>query len=169
MGANVEIKARLHEPTRQRQLAAALADGPAAVIEQRDTFFAARRGRLKLRQLSPDRGELIHYDRADASGPTLSRYAIVPTTEPEPLRRLLADALEVRGEVRKNRTLYLVGQTRVHLDEVAQLGHFLELEVVLREGQPVEEGEQIAQELMRALDVRDQDLVEDAYIDLLLA
>ena len=35
----------------------------------------------------------------------------------------------VQGVVKKKRLLYLVGQTRVHCDEVEGLGHFVELEV----------------------------------------
>ena len=80
---------------------------------------------------------------------------------------LLSAALGVRGEVRKRRTLLLSGQTRIHLDEVVDLGDFLELEVVLEPTQPAEDGELIARELMRRLDVRDEDLVEGAYLDLL--
>lgn len=37
--------------------------------------------------------------------------------------------LIVQGVVKKKRLLYLVGQTRVHCDEVEGLGHFVELEV----------------------------------------
>ena len=33
------------------------------------------------------------------------------------------------GIVKKHRMLYMVGQTRVHIDEVEGLGHYLELEV----------------------------------------
>ena len=43
---------------------------------------------------------------------------------------LLGAAVGERGEVRKTRLLYLVGQTRVHLDTVEGLGDFLELEVI---------------------------------------
>jgi predicted adenylyl cyclase CyaB len=75
--------------------------------------------------------------------------------------------LGVRGEVRKRRWLYLAGQARIHLDEVEGLGTFLEVEVVLQPGQSVAEGQRVASELRRALDVSDRDLVERAYIDLL--
>ena len=42
---------------------------------------------------------------------------------------VLTQALGVLGMVRKERLLYLVGQTRVHLDSVEGLGDFVELEV----------------------------------------
>jgi predicted adenylyl cyclase CyaB len=73
----------------------------------------------------------------------------------------------VRGEARKRRWLYLAGQARIHLDEVEGLGTFLEVEVELQPGQSPAEGERIARELRRGLDVRDDDLVRGAYLDLL--
>src|SRR5262249_15581871 len=94
-------------------------------------------------------------------------YAITRTTEPTALRAVLAQALGVRGEVRKRRWLFLVGQARIHLDEVAGLGTFLEVEVVLQPGKEVAEGEQVATGLRRALEVREEDLIEAAYLDLL--
>jgi adenylate cyclase class IV len=47
------------------------------------------------------------------------------------------------------------------------LGNFLELEVVLSDGEHVENGEAIARELMEKLDVLPDQLIEGAYIDLL--
>ncbi|XP_031671137.1 uncharacterized protein LOC109887153 isoform X3 [Oncorhynchus kisutch] len=84
------------------------------------------------------------------------------------LMTVLADSLGVKGEVRKERRLFLVGQTRVHLDSVEGLGHYMELEVVLREDQRPEEGEAIARSLMKELGVGDDSLVTGAYVDLLL-
>jgi len=62
-----------------------------------------------------------------------------------------------------------VGQTRIHLDEVAGLGAFVELEVVLREGQTPEEGRRVARQLMAALEIDESELVAGAYADLLAA
>jgi predicted adenylyl cyclase CyaB len=69
--------------------------------------------------------------------------------------------------VRKRRTLYLVGQTRVHLDEVEGLGHYLELEVVLEPEESTEDGAAVAHELMATLGISDEDLEANAYIDLI--
>jgi predicted adenylyl cyclase CyaB len=73
----------------------------------------------------------------------------------------------VKGVVRKIRLLYWVGQTRIHLDEVEDLGAFAELEVVLRPGQSEAEGLKIAENLAVELGIREEDLVEGAYIDLM--
>ena len=58
------------------------------------------------------------------------------------------------GTVRKQRRLYRVGQTRVHLDRVEDLGDFVELEVVLDPGQTETEGTAIAEDLMRRFAIR---------------
>jgi predicted adenylyl cyclase CyaB len=137
------------------------------VIPQEDTFFPTVKGRLKLRQLAPHHGQLVYYERTDASGPKRSNYSIFETENPESLKNTLSLALGVRGVVRKTRTLYLVGQTRVHLDEVEGLGEFMELEVVLRAGQADAEGQAIARDLMERLGVAEEDLLECAYMDLL--
>ena len=42
---------------------------------------------------------------------------------------ILHDA-HLLGIVKKHRMLYMVGQTRVHIDKVEGLGHYLELEVI---------------------------------------
>jgi predicted adenylyl cyclase CyaB len=69
--------------------------------------------------------------------------------------------------VRKTRYLHLVGQTRVHLDDVEGLGQFMELEVVMNEGQSDAEGQELAEALMARLGVERGDLLEGAYMDLL--
>ena len=167
MPRNVEIKARAADFTRQRDRAAALCGRPPEILRQEDVFFPVSAGRLKLRILDPARGELIFYHREDSPGPRPSRYEIFPTAEPERLRRILAEALGVRGVVRKTRTLFRLGATRIHLDQVEGLGEFLELEVVLEEAQPVEEGERLAREIATRLGIRESDQVEVAYLDLL--
>ena len=168
MPSNIEIKARAADPVRLRTLAAGLAGNtPPTVLQQIDTFFPGARGRLKLRQLSPTEGELISYHRADLAGTKQSHYLLARTDDPAALCAVLADAYGTGTVVTKTRLLHLVGQTRIHLDEVVGLGAFLELEVVLADGQPPDEGHRIAREIMAALEVRDDDLLTGAYADML--
>ncbi|MBL0086893.1 MAG: class IV adenylate cyclase [Ideonella sp.] len=168
MPANVEIKARIASVTALLPLAQALSDDEhAQLIHQDDTFFTVPHGRLKLRVFADGTGELIHYHRANADGPKVSDYAISTVSEPDSLREVLERACGLLGRVRKERILVLVGQTRIHLDRVEGLGDFLELEVVLRPGQPHAEGHAIARSLMQQLGVAESDLVSVAYLDLL--
>jgi adenylate cyclase class IV len=169
MATNVEWKVRVRDLARQRELAELLADSPPDLLEQADTFFQVPYGRLKLRRFSPGHGELIHYVRPDQTGLKQSSYRLVRTDQPDALRELLAQALDVRGEVRKRRWLYLAGQVRIHLDEVEGLGTFLEVEVVLKPGQSIAEAEHIAEAFRVQLDVGKEDLIAVAYIDLLIS
>jgi len=78
----------------------------------------------------------------------------------------LTSAFGVQARVIKTRLLYVAGQTRIHVDSVQALGTFVELEVVLQDSQPVQEGEAIAIRLMRALGISEADLVPVSYADL---
>jgi predicted adenylyl cyclase CyaB len=167
MAINIEIKARATDFQAQKQLAETLSDISCQVIPQVDTFFHVTNGRFKLRDLGMGRGQLVFYTRPDASGPKRSDYFIYETKQPHILADVLAKALGVRGVVKKTRYLYLVGQTRIHMDEVVGLGEFIELEVVMEEGQSDMEGQAIAEDLMRKLGIREEDLIEEAYMDLM--
>jgi len=160
MPSNVEVKARVRDFAALNALAAQLSDSPVAVLPQLDTFFRTGQGRLKLRQPSSGAGQLIYYVRPDQDGPKRSDYLIHETTDPAGLKDVLSRALGIRGQVEKVRNLYLIGQTRVHLDEVKGLGFFMELEVVLREGQAESDGRQIAEDLLARLGVAPADLLE---------
>lgn len=168
MPTNVEIKARVREPEILKRRAETLCQSVGQMLIQEDTFFSIPNGRLKLR-VTPERSELIYYERDDTPGPKSSHYLLAPIDDPQALRAVLGAALGVRGTVRKRRWLFLVGQTRLHLDEVEELGSFVELEVVLQPQQTSEEGRAIAAALMADLGITSHDLIEGAYIDLLEA
>lgn len=167
MARNVEIKAAIDSVDSLVAAAVAIADeGPIAILQD-DTFFHCNAGRLKLRLFSAEAGELIFYRRADRQGPKESHYLRTPTADPGSLRASLSLAYGVAGRVRKHRTLFLAGRTRIHLDRVEGLGDYLELEVVLADAEPAAAGEQEALRLMRALGVEPSRLVDVAYVDLL--
>lgn len=167
MPANIEVKAYARNFKEINSRAERLSDTPVQVIPQEDIFFNVETGRLKLRILDTDSAQLIYYSRPDQEGPKRSDYHISYSSDPQNLRRVLELAYGVRGVVRKTRYLYLVGQTRVHLDDVEGLGQFMELEVVLAEGQSDAEGQRIAEDLLSTLGLERGDLIDGAYMDLL--
>jgi predicted adenylyl cyclase CyaB len=169
MARNVEIKARIENVAILTRRVAELASEGPLEIAQDDTFFNCAAGRLKLRAFSNDAGELIFYRRVNQTGPKESFYLRSPTSSPGSLRESLSLAYGQIGRIRKYRTLFLVGRTRVHLDRVEGLGHFLELEVMLVDDEPAEQGVREAGELMERLGIQPGQLIEGAYLDLLLA
>jgi predicted adenylyl cyclase CyaB len=167
MARNVEIKAHIEDLERTHRLVADAADRGPGTLTQTDTFFQVDAGRLKLREFSDSQAELIYYRRPDAPGPMESLYERVPVSDAHSLKRLLAAELGEKGVVHKKRLVYWVGRTRVHLDEVRDLGNFLELEVVLDAEERAEAGVSEARELMELFEIHEDSLLSDAYVDLL--
>nr|CAD2193697.1 unnamed protein product [Meloidogyne enterolobii] len=113
--------------------------------------------------------ELIFYERNDENGPKLSDFTQVKLgNKSEGIKEVLSCAYGVKGCVGKKRTLYIYqNQTRVHIDEVENLGDFIEIEVCLRDNQTEDEGKEILINLSKYLDISNDDLIEVAYLDLL--
>ncbi len=167
MPRNVEIKAKLCDLSSVQGIVDGIADQGPTELNQVDTFFGCKVGRLKLREFSDDPAELIYYKRSDTAGPRESVYAVSPAPDPAILKQILNTTNGTLGIVKKRRLLYIIGQTRVHLDNVENLGSFVELEVVLRENQTTNEGVAITKTLMATLGIDETQLVSTAYFDLL--
>jgi predicted adenylyl cyclase CyaB len=164
---NVEVKARCPDLDAARATARRLGATPAARVRQVDTYFRVPEGRLKLRRAEPGAAELIFYRRPDAAAGKVSEYCRAPVTDSDALRPVLAAALGVRVEVIKVRELWLLGNVRIHLDEVEGLGTFLEFEAVV--GGPYSETDGRAEvgELTAAFALRGSDLIAGSYADAL--
>ncbi|CAG5133256.1 unnamed protein product [Candidula unifasciata] len=168
MPRNVEIKAKVADLEDLKARARILAGDNGTLLEQEDTFFNVPSGRLKLRQATGEKTMLIQYNRPDQQGPKLSDFNIAIVDDVESMKVLLTKALGIRGVVRKSRVLILLGQTRIHLDHVHDLGNFMELEVMLEDAQSVEDGHKIAEDIMSKLSIKKDDLVDCAYMDMIL-
>ncbi len=162
---NLEFKARLRDPratlARARDLGADLWGD----LRQTDTYFGARRGRLKLRETAGFQSELVFYERDEAAATRPSDYTKVAVGDGAALPKVLAASLGVVGVVRKRRTLLVLDTARIHLDNVDDMGHFLEIEV------PVREDEEAARRqlngLIASLGFSWAVCVRASYIDLL--
>lgn len=168
MARNIEIKAKASDFSRQLSLGLALSDSERDDINQTDTFFKSPKGRLKLREFSNQDAQLIYYLRSDNSGPTLSEYHITATPNATELKHTLSETLGVLAVVQKTRSVLISGRTRMHFDEVKNLGHFIELEVVVADSDSIANAELEAESLMSKLNITPESLIKEAYVDLIL-
>ncbi|GLV45380.1 uncharacterized protein CBL_05481 [Carabus blaptoides fortunei] len=166
---NIEIKAKVRNLADLLQKVKSLSDTSCEEISQHDTFYNVSQGRLKLRKFKDTSSELIFYERDDKEGPKLSSYEKVSLSPnaTDQLDAVLTRALGCTGVVKKRRQLFMVDQTRIHIDSVQDLGDFIELEVTLKPNEEPEDGIQIAHSLMNKLGVDKNDLIAGAYRDLL--
>ncbi|HEX2102428.1 MAG TPA: cytidine deaminase [Solirubrobacteraceae bacterium] len=164
---NVELKARDRDPARSLARARAVGAEDRGELRQRDTYFAAPRGRLKLREQEPGGAELIAYERADEAAARESRYRLAPVADGPALRHALDAALGTTVVVDKRRHLLVWEGVRIHLDRVEGLGAFVELEGVAEpESDLSAEAGRVAR-LRAELGIADDDLVATGYADLL--
>lgn len=140
------------------------------VLTQRDTYFNASHGRLKLREEEGARPHLIAYERPDLSGQRESRYRIVEVQDAEELKAALAGALNIKVVVAKERRLFVwEGNVRIHLDAVEGLGSFIEFEAIASAGSDLSREEAQVAKLREAFGITDADLIASSYSDLALA
>ena len=169
---NVELKARDHDPEATLERCRGLGAEDGGLLHQRDTYFTARHGRLKLRDEGSDGAALIAYGRPDRFEPTESTYVLAPVAETgamtEALEYTLGPPLVV---VSKRRHLFTWEGVRIHLDEVEDLGRFVEFEAVLDSGagdEAIAAAHEKVERLRSELKIADSDLVAGGYLDLLL-
>ena len=170
MPRNVEIKAKVTNLGYLLKVAQELSKSEGVILKQKDIFYLCPTGRLKLRSISSNgqsKNELIFYQRPDEGGPKLSNFVTSAIPNAEEMDKILTSSNGSDGIVAKERILFMVGQTRVHVDKVEGLGDYMELEVQLRENQSVDEGSKIANDLMKKLGINEDDLITGAYHDLL--
>lgn len=167
---NVELKARDADPKRSLRVAAGL-DGVVehGVLWQRDTYFHVPHGRLKLREQQPgDEAWLIPYERPDETAARVSRYRLIGVDDPAACRAGLDAALGTRVVVEKRRRLFVWQDVRIHLDEVVDLGSFIELEAVAPATSALAAERRRIAELTAAFAIAGEDLVATGYADALV-
>ena len=160
---NIELKARCADLSAARTASLALGAEAVCSLEQTDTYFHARVGRLKLRETSKKPAELIWYDRADAVDARRSDYRLVPVKDANALKSALTAALGVRIIVEKRRELLIWENVRIHLDSVRGLGTFIEFEAVLADQSEETVSRQRLQKLTSVIRVTDADRIATSY------
>jgi adenylate cyclase, class 2 len=165
----IEIKARCAQPEKIRQILEARQARFAGTDHQVDTYFNATNGRLKLREGNIE-NTLIHYRRPNQAGPKNSQVTLFKPPPGSTLKALLCAAIGVRIVVDKMRRIYFMENVKIHLDEVQQLGTFLEIEAIDETGSlGLEKLDRQCRYFMDLFGVKDEDLVQVSYSDMMEA
>lgn len=165
---NVETKARIDDLERVRSLALDLGALDRGARRDTDVYFHVARGRLKLRVSDGvPGGTLIAYQRPDQIESRISDYRLVTVPDVAAMREALSETLGVLVTLRKTRRVLLYGATRIHLDEIDDLGTFVELETVLGDQSPAEADAE-HRFLRERLGLDAAEIVPVSYSDLLM-
>lgn len=164
---NVEIKARCTQPDKIKTILKERSARFLGVDHQIDTYFKVNEGRLKLREGTIE-NTLIHYVRPDQAGPKQSQIELY---HPEPnanLKVVLEKALGVMTVVDKQRAIYFIKNVKFHVDEVKQLGAFVEIEAIDETGTiGVEQLLAQCNFYLELFGIQEQDLIDRSYSDLI--
>lgn len=168
MALNIEIKARCKDPASIKEMLASHQAEFKGVDHQVDTYFNVPNGRMKFREGNLE-NSLIHYDRPNQAGPKKSNYILYHPHADSSLKQLLTQANGILVVVDKLRSIYLIDKVKFHVDEVKDLGNFMEIEAIDSDGSIGEEKllEQ-CQFYLNLLRIDEEDLIDNSYSDLLL-
>ena len=164
MQSNLELKARVASPDAIRRVAVEIGATPDGVMRQVDTYFRVSNGRLKLRVIDGDTGELIRYDRSETTDERVSQFERYEVADHGALGTMLEAALGIDIVVRKRRELFWYKGARVHLDDVENLGAFVEFEIP---SAGITDPEALMSELRSAFSINPRDILRPSYSDLL--
>lgn len=164
---NVEIKAKCKEANKIEALLMAKNARYIGEDHQVDTYFNVANGRLKLREGSIE-NNLIHYKRSNQEGPKKSVVALYGSAPNSTLKEVLTRANGVKVVVDKRRKIFFIKNVKFHLDIVKNLGSFVEIEAIDKDGSINEEQLQEQCDFYMAyLGIESTDLIAVSYSDLL--
>jgi len=164
----IEIKARCKNAAKIRKI---LTDKSAifkGIDHQIDTYFKVPNGRLKLREGNIE-NTLIHYNRPNQAGPKNSQVTYQKLPPKTDLKKVLTAAVGIIAVVDKQREIYFVDNVKFHIDEVQQLGSFVEIEAIDELGTiGINELQVQCEYFMNLFEIAKADLINVSYSDLIM-
>ena len=169
MHINFEFKARHDDIDRLEKI---LKDRDPLFIgedHQVDTYFNVTQGRLKMREGEIENA-LIFYERTNAaaakqSDVTLYKHAADPT-----LKECLVKSMGVKIVVDKKRKIYFIDNVKFHFDRVNELGTFIEVEAIDKDGSmDIEELKKQCAFYEQLFQIKEEDMKSESYSDMMLA
>ena len=166
---NFEFKARTKKLTELEEKLLTL--NPKFIGEDRqiDTYFNVSNGRLKLREGNIE-NSLIHYERENTADVKSSKILLYQHAPDQTLKDILVKTLGVKVVVDKLRKIYFIENVKFHFDNLADLGTFVEVEAIDKDGSiGIEKLQAQCRKYAEFFGIKDGDYVSESYSDLILA
>jgi predicted adenylyl cyclase CyaB len=164
---NLELKVQLNQQI-MTDLKAQLQSCYAETLIQTDTYFVSEQSRFKLREESGKQAYLIRYQRPNLQEAKESNYLFYPVSDVKLFLAVFGDTLQEELKVKKQRALYFPKpHIRVHLDQVEELGDFLEIEIILSKDISIAVAQEEMQELQQWLHIENLKKINCGYRELL--
>lgn len=164
---NIEIKARCKNPEFVKEILKTKNADFRGLDHQIDTYFKINSGRLKLREGNIE-NSLVFYKRKNKKGPKQSDVILFKTKPNSLLKEILTKTLDILVVVDKQREIYYIDNVKFHVDNVKDLGTFVEIEVIKESGMTKNELLEQCQYYSNLFKVSEKDLIPVSYSDLLL-
>src|SRR3989338_5578367 len=165
---NIEIKAKCNDHEKIRSILKSRKADFKGTDHQIDTYFKVNNGRLKLREGNIE-NFLVFYEREDKEGPKQSNVILFKSDPSSSLKEILKKSLGILVVVDKRREIYFIDNVKFHIDTVENLGTFIEIEAIDKDGNIGRERllEQ-CNSFLELFNIRQEDLISVSYSDLLL-
>jgi len=166
---NVEIKARTNNAEKAEKILLDLGAKYAGLDHQKDIYYQVAKGRLKLR-IGNIENSLIFYRRENQKGAKTSYFEIARLAHNSGIENVLNTALGVKIIVEKKRKIFYIDNVKFHIDQLDNLGDFIEIEAMDMNGQFTKsELQESCLSYMKKLKIANKDLVANSYADLILS
>ncbi|MBU0661014.1 class IV adenylate cyclase [Patescibacteria group bacterium] len=168
MELNIEIKAKSNNQEAIRDILKSKNADFKGVDHQIDTYFKVNNGRLKLREGNIE-NKLIHYQRENKEGPKQSDVTLYNFVPNSSLKDILTKSLGILTIVDKKREIYFIDNVKFHIDVVEDLGTFVEIEAIDKDGSIGKE--KLLEQCnfyLNLFEICEEDLISLSYSDLLL-
>lgn len=164
MAKNLEIKVKLNSHRRIKKILSENKIELVEILSQKDIYYKIDKGLLKLR-IENGKKTLIFYNRDENAAKRWSDYFLLDMSN-QNAEEFLEKFLHPTVVVKKRRELYLYNNTRIHLDKVANLGYFLELETRVVKG--INDAVRRFNFLVDLLELKKYPEIRDSYKNLIL-
>lgn len=165
---NIEIKAKSENPGKIKEILNHLGADYKGTDHQIDIYYNTMNGRLKLRKGSIE-NNLIYYERKNTEGLKRSEVILMDADPNSKLEKILKSSIGIKVIVDKKREIYFIENVKFHIDEVKNLGNFIEVEAISRNGEKTnEELTKQCTYYKNLFEIKDKDLIKYSYSDMIL-